>query len=389
MIEGGSDSTFAAYLLEVKKNTKRVLSDQFHQFECLKAAVANESICRPVLGKHLVHIMDQNNQMIGFVCADVLQRIFPAGTVEKMKETFDRWSFYQALPKPDHRHPLHQADFLPRHPQFDVERASDGDSAKAYVEHYGIYAPFEHADGNNITMTGGHHMDRHMRNNFTRRIYSKLQRGGFRISTEAINFFFKELCPDDFVEYADICRVMDQDQFFHTGAEVETFALHALLGNVATQDHIDSSDAPYGVAGIVTFGDFEGDFCHSLEEKMLMSFLGDDILLWQLGLRLSLASGSVCMLRGHELRHATTDWDGKSRSCIVAAMPAGCKRAAALQRDQAADLQSESEQSCPGRDAVLSSQEEEEIEVSSLPFARRRRKRKSHQDAPQGKKRSV
>lgn len=57
---------------------------------------------------------------------------------------------------------------------------------------------------------------------------------------------------------------MDQYHFFHTGAEVETFALHALLGNVATQDHMDSSDVDHGVAGIVTFGDCEGDSCHCL-----------------------------------------------------------------------------------------------------------------------------
>ena len=79
--------------------------------------------------------------LIVFACADALQRVFPAGTVEKMKATFDRWSFYQALPKPVHRHPLHEADFLPRHPRFDTEGALDWNGAKAYVEHYGIHAP--------------------------------------------------------------------------------------------------------------------------------------------------------------------------------------------------------------------------------------------------------
>lgn len=67
------------------------------------------------------------------------------------------------------------------------------------------------------------------------------------------------------------------------------------------------------------------------------------------------------MLRGLELRHATTNWDGKARSSIVEAMPAACEKAAAIQRYRAAGLETDSKQSCPGRDAVLSSQEEEEI----------------------------
>jgi hypothetical protein len=96
-----------------------------------------------------------------------------------------------------------------------------------------------------------------MRNEFPRIMYTDLQEGGFRVSTEAVNFFFKQICPDDFKEYADIRRLMDQRLMFHTGADVETFSLRALLGNVAFQDHIDDSDAAYGVAGIVTFGEFE------------------------------------------------------------------------------------------------------------------------------------
>jgi hypothetical protein len=105
-------------------------------------------------------------------------------------------------------------------------------------------------------MTAGRRMDRHMRNEFPPVMYVELQEGGFRVSTEVFDFL-KQICPDNFEEHADICRLMDQRLMFHTGASVETFPLHAILGYVATQDHIDDSDAAYGVAGIVTFGEFE------------------------------------------------------------------------------------------------------------------------------------
>jgi hypothetical protein len=90
LMKGSSDSNFLATLADVNKNVKGVLTDQFQHFECLKAAVADESICRPVLGKDIVHIMDKNNKIIPFLCADALQKKFPAGSVDKMKETFDR-----------------------------------------------------------------------------------------------------------------------------------------------------------------------------------------------------------------------------------------------------------------------------------------------------------
>ncbi|KAF7514324.1 hypothetical protein GJ744_000094 [Endocarpon pusillum] len=86
-------------------------------------AVADESLCRPVLEKDIVHIVDKNNKMIAFIFASALQKIFPTGTVERVGETFDRWSNYQVMPKPDRRHALHRADFLPRHPGFDREEA--------------------------------------------------------------------------------------------------------------------------------------------------------------------------------------------------------------------------------------------------------------------------
>ncbi|KAF7514325.1 hypothetical protein GJ744_000095 [Endocarpon pusillum] len=107
-------------------------------------------------------------------------------------------------------------------------------------------------------MTAGHRMDRHITNEYPRMIYPRVQKRGFRVSTEAVNFF-KEIWSDDYEEYADICLLMDQDHMVQTNAEVETFLLRTLGGNVATQDHSDDADAPYGVAGIVTFGDFQAD----------------------------------------------------------------------------------------------------------------------------------
>jgi hypothetical protein len=60
------------------------------------------------------------------------------------------------------------------------------------------------------------------------------------------------------------------------------------------------------------------------------------------------------MLRGHEVKHSTTDW-----YAIVEAMPATIKRAAAVKRDQPVEINSESENSCPGHEANYTTPEEE------------------------------
>jgi hypothetical protein len=64
------------------------------------------------------------------------------------------------------------------------------------------------------------------------------------------------------------------------------------------------------------------------------------------------------MLHGHEVNQSTTD-----RYTIVEAMPATVKRAAAVKRDQPVEINSESENICPGHEANYTTTEEEEIDV--------------------------
>jgi hypothetical protein len=185
-----------------------------------------------------------------------------------------------------------------------------------------------------------------------------LQEGSFRDSTEAVNFL-KQIYPDYFEEHPHVCRLMDQRLMFHAGANVETFPLHALLGNVATQDHIDDSDMQHteeqALSLLVNLKVRPSDH---LEGQMLTSVSGADLVLWQLGLRISFGSGSVHMLRGHEVKHSPTDW-----YAIVEAMPATGKRAAAVKRDQHVEINNESENSCPGHKANYTTPQEEEIDV--------------------------
>jgi len=66
------------------------------------------------------------------------------------------------------------------------------------------------------------------------------------------------------------------------------------------------------------------------------------------------------VIRGHELKHSTSQWYGRSRSSIVEAMPPAVKRAAACKHGKPVDIGSNTEHSCPG-DKVSHTTPEEEI----------------------------
>jgi hypothetical protein len=98
-----------------------------------------------------------------------------------------------------------------------------------------------------------------------------------------------------------------------TMSEEEPFTLRALLVNLSSEDHIDSKDCRYSIAALTPFGNFEGNIVSWITWFLLMELLGADLVLCQLGLRMSFPTGSVVPIRGHELGHSTAEWTKESR----------------------------------------------------------------------------
>lgn len=56
MMKRSSDGGFVAFFAEVKKDLKRSSKDDFRQSDYLKVAVADESLCKPIIDKdHCPH----------------------------------------------------------------------------------------------------------------------------------------------------------------------------------------------------------------------------------------------------------------------------------------------------------------------------------------------
>lgn len=112
--------------------------------------------------------------------------------------------------------------------------------------------------------------------------------------------------PDLHNDYIDVCQGIDEDLRTDTMPEGEPFTLHALLVNLSSEDHVDSKDCRYGIAALVPFGNFEGRSRSRIVQLLLIEIPGADLVLRQLGLRMSYPAGSVVLIRGHELAHSTT-----------------------------------------------------------------------------------
>ena len=259
-------------------------------------------------------MLDKNNELIVFCASRAVQKLFSDGVLENIYMCFDIFTYHEAIPRPDPtRHPL-QIEFLRDNPQFDCRAAEDKDLAKCGTEHYGCRERIGDPHGIKIYATSGSRMSRYWRSdNLNMEVYPKLVSGPWRILSEASVFFFKRLIPDLYDDYVGTCQGIKKHHRMDTMEEGEPFTLRALLVNLSTEDHVDSKDCRYGIAALTPFGNFEGTIAPRIVYVMLTDLLGADVMLRQLGLRISFPSGSVLLIRGTELAHSTTSWTKESR----------------------------------------------------------------------------
>lgn len=123
----------------VEKSLPRGRENEFHQF-ILDGEASNT--CERVEGFDIVVLRDGKHELICGMVVEAVQKLFPAGTVDKMStaaETF-AWRFPYKRPD-DQRHPTSQAVHLAAHPEKDVRSAEcqQPHLAVCGVEHYGLH----------------------------------------------------------------------------------------------------------------------------------------------------------------------------------------------------------------------------------------------------------
>jgi hypothetical protein len=245
----------------------------------------------------IVVIVDKHNSSMGFVFSKAFDLIMREGLQEKVTECFDTWTDLYPQPLPEAtRHGLHWVKFLRENPQFDFKVS--GMHAKSGVSHRGICGAISHPSGGNIVRT----RDTLLRGHESQHLESqsnKLDLGAMGACTELIRPFFKALDRSLYKEYVEVAKFSVNHP--NTVREEEFGTMRALLCNLATDYHKDSSDWHYGLAWLIPVGDYTGG----------------DLILHDLGLQTKAPPGSLIAIRGRELAHAITEWKGKSRFVVV------------------------------------------------------------------------
>ena len=77
------------------------------------------------------------------------------------------------------------------------------------------------------------------------------------LQTEIAKFAFRVACPELYRDYIEVQNALPESQRWITTLD-DPFTLRALLVNLSTEDHTDDCDWTYGIAALVTMGEYEG-----------------------------------------------------------------------------------------------------------------------------------
>ncbi|KAK8102356.1 hypothetical protein PG984_015502 [Apiospora sp. TS-2023a] len=249
------------------------------------------------MAKDIVILRDRNHELINGVITEATQKLFLSdpNLVKRMDRAARAFAWRYPYEKPDptrhgttyDHHLIQKPSRDPRSPscpETDLHRAVCG------VEHYGLrtelvnsglaglrlqkFSQAKHSFGTRTIAGPG--TDAAWRDEFP-----KLLTGLYGLATKQLR---ESLIRWDPVLHDECVTIHNRFPKDHQ--------LSSLVDPL-TEGHRDVTDWKHGLAGLVTFGDFNQ---------------GGDLVLKELGDRISFPSGSHCHLRGRELHHSITEY---------------------------------------------------------------------------------
>ena len=273
--------------------------NQYYQYQRDEYAT-EKGIFYFVKDTDIILILDKNNSVLLFQCSDAIRQLLSNELQEHILDSFQKYSILHAPPLPDGtRHGLHWTDWFYEHPNFDFRNPANklrevGPQSGVY--HFGSHSAIGdscRAKGIYATQdSSGRIKDwSHLQQEQVKLRYSALG-----AVAAVLEFFFKLLDPELMEKYKRVAEEIGKLDYipFQTQREGQIFCMTALLANLLTVEHKDASDWKFGFAALIPFGDFTGG----------------DLVVRELGLQIQVGSGSVQFIRGCELRHSITKWNG-------------------------------------------------------------------------------
>jgi hypothetical protein len=324
-VEAGPDHYFSTYpksvhgalneaLAEIKRvygSNNRIKQDNYRQLE-RDQWMADKGHWRHWEGKRIAIALDKNQVLMHWFFAEAVQGMCPPGTLAKMDKAIKDYAWLNPITKAGTRFDANADFHLVNNPQHDVKRLEAVDppdslalhSAVCGVEHMGAH----NEQGKDRIMRQEMHLNRFFENDVNEDYgwtqFKNLQYGAMGIGTKISRFFLELLDPDLFKEYTSSTENTPEEFRVDTVRGTngkDCFSYRALNFNTHTEDHTDSSDYKYGLAGLQIGGDFTGGDLILRETRQMFEFL----------------PGSQGFVRGSLQRHCTRAWFGKSRYCQV------------------------------------------------------------------------
>ena len=278
--------------------------DKCHQLDRDTVAAADEEILPPMneADNGVFVVMDAFSEFLVVAIDQGLQQLYGQGVVDNLIKSFDVFGALteEASLKDGHRHSMDD-EWVREHPNYGrtKETPLDDESLKWHgVWHYGAHFAIGQS---------GLEEPKPMKDMLWKDEDTKIQlvdwqeklfRGPFSVQTNAVRQYFRWTDSETCSKCEDFNRVITPRL---NTVQHELFSIRAVLYNTPSENHIDRFDMEHGYAWLTSVGNYEGSY----------------LLVPELRFKVRFRSGTVIGVRGREIYHSSTAFQGESRYCVV------------------------------------------------------------------------
>ncbi|KAL8784963.1 MAG: hypothetical protein Q9195_008829 [Heterodermia aff. obscurata] len=292
-VEGTMESI--ADIWNPRKATKR---SQYEQFDRDEVAAADPSILIRIPDDIIHIITDCDGKVLCFRWPKALQWFFGDDLVEKTAEHIELYSRHHQPKFPDQGRHAMNPYWCRKHPGFQQNARDKKSKARLGVFHFGCGGEIGKSDEKPMTKPDS--KDEKLKPEVIRVREEMMREGVMPWITRAHKFVQGILDPELLAAQMAIMQHYEPELTRLT-IEGDPFPLLAVLVNPLTTDHRDLSDLRNGMALMTTAGSFtEGDLCCR-----------------QVAVKMAFEAGTITAIRGAEMHHCTTEWQGENRYSIV------------------------------------------------------------------------
>ncbi|KAI1811335.1 hypothetical protein GGS20DRAFT_593292 [Poronia punctata] len=227
----------------------------------------------------------------------------------------DLWTFFTPLPLPETSRHVVDAHIRRIHPELDPAKATVETlpNARMAVAHYGCWSPRGDREGRRVCRTYDARFVKSQSLENPADLFPLFAASVLGTASRLFRLMVRSLDRGCYEEGREVWRNLPVGQRITTSVDPDNgddfMSLFAFGVNGYTQRHSDIQDISEGLAGLFSFGDYQGG----------------NLCIPQLGIKVKYQPGTCAILRGTALEHLVQDYSG-TRFFIIGTNHESCKR---------------------------------------------------------------